>query len=51
MTVNQLLANLDAAELIEWQAFFSMEQKELNKPKDSPQAVSENIKVAFEGMR
>lgn len=45
MTVRQLLANLDAAELMEWQAFFLIEQ---DKNRESPEVVSENIKIALE---
>ena len=46
MTVKQLLANMDAGEFTEWQAFFSIEAEDRERP-DSSEAVSENIKAAL----
>ncbi len=51
MTVRQLLANLDARELLEWQAFFELERERNAKDQpDSPDVTSENVKLALEGM-
>lgn len=47
MTVSQLLANLDASELLEWQAFFILEQED-TKEVPSGDVVDENIKVELE---
>jgi len=46
MTVKQLLANMDAGELLEWQAFFLIEAEE-KEHRDSSDALSENIKIAL----
>jgi hypothetical protein len=49
MTVKQLLACLDAKELVEWQAFFLMESKDREDRKgqkeQSPETTSEQLKV------
>jgi len=44
MTVSQLLASMDAAELVEWQAFFRLEAEERDHPQP-PEVVSENLKL------
>ena len=46
MTVKQLLANLDAGEILEWQAFFKLEE-ERRENKQTSDVVSENLKIAL----
>lgn len=44
MTVKQMLACLDAYELIEWQAFFAIESEDAEQ-KVNPEQVSEQLKA------
>lgn len=54
MTVRQLLTSLDAVELMEWMAFFKLDNRSRQKAsqkseKLSPETLSKKIKLAFKG--